>query len=73
MKSSLRQSVKSYLKEGKLYGDKDIVFEFLKYLEAYCAEMKKTEYDVLDKDDVWDEVFHLFDNIILKSKPQLLA
>ena len=72
MKSSLRESVSSYLKKGELFGDKEIVFEFLKYMEAYCAELKKTEYDILDDDEQWDFVYHLFDSIILKNKPELV-
>ena len=71
MKASLRESVISYLKEDKLFGDKEIVFEFLKYMEAYCAELKKTEWDVLNDDEHWDYVYGLFDAIILKSKPEL--
>ena len=72
MKDSLRQSVISYLKEGKLFGDKDIVFEFIKYMDAYCAELKKTEWDILNNDENWEYVYQLFDAIILKNKPELI-
>lgn len=71
MKASLRESVISYLKEEKLFGDKEIVFEFLKYLEAYCAELNFTEEDILLNDERYESVYNLFDAIILKSKPEL--
>jgi len=72
MKTSLRESVISYLREQKLFGDKDIVFEFIKYLDAYCAELNHTEWDVLSNDEHYDLVYHLFESIILNSKPELV-
>lgn len=73
MKTSLRESVLSYLKEEKLFGDKEIVFEFLKYLEAYCAELNHTEWDVLLNDEHYDSVYNLFDHIVLQYKPELIS
>jgi len=72
MKASLRESVISYIKEGQEFGDKDIVFEFIKYMDAYCAELNKTDFDILYDDETWDNVYGLFDAIILKSKPELV-
>ncbi len=71
MKASLRESIISYLREDKLFGDKEIVYEFLRYLEAYCAELNHTEWDVLLHDEHYDLVYSLFDSIILKAKPEL--
>jgi len=71
MKSSLRESVISYLTDGKLFGDRDVVFEFVKYLEAYCAELKHTEWDVLHNDEHYDSFYSLFDYVILQSRPEL--
>lgn len=71
MKASLRESMVSYINEDKLFGDKEIVLEFKKYLDAYCAELKHTEHDILMNDEHYDLVYHLFDNIILKNKPEL--
>lgn len=72
MKASLRESMVSYINDDKLFGDKEIVLEFKKYLDAYCAELKHTENDVLMNDEHYDLVYHLFDNIILKNKPELV-
>jgi hypothetical protein len=71
MKTSLRESLLSYVREDKLFGDREIVLEFIKYLEAYCAELNYTEWDVLLNDEHYDVVFELFQNIILKNKPEL--
>ena len=72
MKASLRESMMSYINDDKLFGDKEIVLEFKKYLDAYCAELKHTENDVLMNDEHYDLVYQLFDNIILKNKPELV-
>jgi hypothetical protein len=72
MKDTLRESTISYLKESKTYGDKDIVFEFIKYLDAYCVELKHTEWDILTNDEHYDLVFTLFKSIILDNRPDLL-
>lgn len=72
MKASLRESMISYIKEDKLFGDKEIVLEFKKYLDAYCAELKHTEDDVLLNDKHYDLVYNLFYSIILKNKPELV-
>ena len=71
MKSSLRESTISYFRDNQFFADKELVLEFLRYLEAYCAELNHTEWDVLLNDDHYEQVFHLFDNIILQNKPEL--
>ncbi len=71
MKISLRESLISYIREEKLFADKDLVLEFIKYLDAYCAELKYTEWDVLLNDDHYDRVYNLFTSVILKNKPEL--
>lgn len=72
MKASLRESIMSYINDDKLFGDKEIVLEFKKYLDAYCAELKYTENDILLNDEHYELVYGLFDNIILKNKPELV-
>lgn len=71
MKASLRESTILYFKDNQLFTDKELVLEFLRYLEAYCAELNHTEWDVLLNDEHYEQVFQLFDSIILRSKPEL--
>ena len=47
--------------------DKVILEKFFKYMDAYCAEMKCSELDILLNDENWENVFHLFENVMLKG------
>lgn len=44
--------------------------EFINYVHAYCADLKCTENDVLTDDKLFNNVFNLFDVVILQKKPQ---
>jgi|688.fasta_scaffold1835439_1 hypothetical protein len=67
--TSLRQNAyKSYKGQDISEKDKIVIDKFFKYLEAYCAEMKCTELDIFLNDENWENVFHLFENIMLKDK-----
>jgi hypothetical protein len=66
--TSLRQNAyKFYKGEDILEKDKNTVDKFFKYLEAYCVETKSTELDILLNDKNWENVYNLFDSIILKK------
>ncbi len=41
-----------------------VVNSFVKYIDAYCAELKCTEHDILLNDEKYDEVFGIFSRIM---------
>ncbi len=45
-----------------------VVGRFIYYMDAYCAELKCTECDILLNDERYESVFSLFNNIILKKE-----
>ena len=49
--------------------NKRIVERFKSFIEAYCAELKKTEHDVLQNDETYEIVLSLFDSV-LKHHPE---
>ena len=51
--------------------DKNIINEFANYIKAYCADLKCTEHDVIFDDKLYEKVYSLFDNVILKRKYQI--
>jgi hypothetical protein len=66
--TSLRQNAyKVYKGEYISAKDKNIVDKFFRYLDAYCAELKCSELDILLNDKNWENVFHLFENVMLKD------
>lgn len=46
--------------------EEKILKKFFHYLDAYCAEMKQTEWDVLLNDENFENVYQLFDNVMMK-------
>lgn len=51
--------------------NKKIINEFANYIKAYCADLKCTEHDVIFDDKLYEKVYNLFDNVILKRKYQI--
>jgi hypothetical protein len=67
--TSLRQNAyKVYQGHEASESDKVVIEKFFKYLDAYCAEMKCSELDIFLNDENWENVFHLFENIMLKDR-----
>ncbi len=67
--TSLRQNAyKVYQGHESSESDKVVIEKFFKYLDAYCAEMKQTEWDVLLNDENYENVYQLFDNIMMKNR-----
>ncbi len=52
----------------KITSDEKVLKKFFHYLDAYCAEMKQTEWDVLLNDENYENVYQLFDNIMMKNR-----
>jgi hypothetical protein len=57
--------------EGKHVEMDNHLIEFEKYLEAYCAELKLNEWDVLRNDEVYDQVFNIFSSIFNKKTEEI--
>jgi hypothetical protein len=63
----LRELAKASLLRGEsLVKDKDdevILQKFTTYIEAYCAELNTTDYEVLLDDELFETVYSIFHNI----------
>jgi len=58
--------------EGKEVKEcREIVYRFKSFIEAYCAELKKTEHDVLLNDKTYAIVLSLFDNLLIRHPEYL--
>jgi hypothetical protein len=65
--TSLRENAYKYYRGKNHDGDQVIIDKFFKYIDAYCSEMKCSELDILLNDENWENVYHLFENIMLKN------
>jgi hypothetical protein len=54
--------------EGKHVEMDNQLIEFEKYLDAYCAELKVNEWDILKNDELYDQVFNIFSSISKKTE-----
>ena len=54
--------------EGQDKKPKEIVRLFANYINAYCAEMKKSEYEVHFDDELYDTVYSIFNSLVFKKK-----
>lgn len=67
MPEEIRRIAISHIKNESLTNDESIrVKKFLHYLEAYCAEMKCDELDVLFNDEHYDKVYSLYKNVMYR-------
>ena len=66
----LRELAKSSLLRGEsLVKDKDdevTLQKFTSYIEAYCAELNTTDYEILLNDELFERVYAIFYNITTK-------
>ena len=73
----LRELAKASLLRGEsLVKDKDDEFllqKFTTYIEAYCAELKTTEHDILLNDELFESVYSIFHNITTRDLATSLA
>jgi len=67
----LRELAKASLLRGEsLIKDKEdeiALKKFTSYIEAYCAELKTTEHDILLDDELFEMVYSLFYNITVRT------
>jgi len=63
----LRELAKASLLRGEsLVKDKDdeiALKKFTTYIDAYCAELKTTEHEILLNDELFESVYAIFHNI----------
>jgi len=67
----LRELAKASLLRGEsLVKDKDdeiALKKFTTYIDAYCAELKTTEHEILLNDELFESVYAIFHNITTKA------
>jgi|LauGreDrversion4_2_1035121.scaffolds.fasta_scaffold07747_9 hypothetical protein len=56
----LRKSAEIFYRKEKKPNPKGTLALFVKYMEAYCAELNKTEWDVLRDEETWESVYSIF-------------
>ena len=69
---NFRELTNKVLCGEKIHVDNEnIINDFADYIKAYCADLKCTEHDVIFDDKLYEKVYGLFDNVILKRKYQI--
>ncbi len=64
----LRELTIEFFKNEETTKPKEIVKLFSNYIKAYCAEMKKNEYDILFNDELYEFVYSIFHTLVFKTK-----
>jgi len=62
--ADLRELTIEFFKAEESKNTKDIVRLFSNYIKAYCAEMKKSEWDILLDDELYESVYSIFHSIV---------
>lgn len=64
-----RLKEKAYSMIDQLIYDVDVELQnYENYIYAYCAELKVTECDILNNEELFEQTFNLFENVILIKK-----
>ena len=67
MPEEIRRIAISHFKNEKLtIEESSKIKKFLQYLEAYCAEMKFNEQDILLNDEHYEKVYSLYKNFMYR-------
>jgi len=70
--NNLREYTISHLNGNQINNEYDFfVSKFIYYMDAYCAELKKTHGDILNNDKMYESVFLLFNNVVIKKQLNL--
>ena len=70
--NNLRECTISHLNGNQINIEYEFfVGKFIYYMDAYCAELKKTQGDILNNDKMYDSVFSLFNSVIIKKQLNL--
>lgn len=54
---------------NRIESNDETVKSFIKYIDAYCAELKCSEQDILLNDETYEQVFGIFSGLILRDHP----
>lgn len=66
--SELREETIEFFRSEETTKPKDIVKLFSNYINAYCAEMNKSEWDILLNDELYETVYSIFHSIVFTKK-----
>jgi len=66
--TELRELTIEFFKSEETIKPKEIVKLFSNYINAYCAEMKKNEWDILFDDEQYELVYSIFHSLVFKKK-----
>lgn len=67
MSQEVRNISKMYINGDKITDDESKkIKKFIHYIEAYCAELKISETDILHNDDTFDKVYNLYKSVMYK-------
>ena len=66
--AELRELTIEFFKSEETIKPKDIVKLFSNYINAYCAEMKTNEWDILFDDEIYELVYSIFHSLVFKKK-----
>jgi len=64
----LRELTIEFFKSEETIKPKETVRLFSNYINAYCAEMKKNEWDILFDDELYELVYSIFHSLVFKKK-----
>jgi hypothetical protein len=72
--NNLREFTISHLNGNKIDEDyKFLVEKFIFYMDAYCAEMKTTDSEVLNNDKLYKTVSSLFKSVIMEKQLNMVV
>jgi hypothetical protein len=66
--AELRELTIEFFKSEETIKPKEIVRLFSNYINAYCAEMKKNEWDILFDDELYELVYSIFHSLVFTKK-----
>jgi hypothetical protein len=66
--TELRQQADEYYRTEPKPSPKGTLALFVKYVDAYCAEMNRTEWDILSDEETYETVYSIFSSICGKKE-----
>ncbi len=63
----LRQIAEEFYSKENKPKPKGTLALFVKYMDAYCAELNKTEWDILGDEETYESVYSIFASICRKN------
>ena len=66
--AELREQTIEFFRSEETTTPKEIVRLFSNYINAYCEELKKNEWDILLDDELYETVYSIFHSLVFKKK-----